>query len=310
MFETNLEDVIAVSAKIAKGENLGDSERGLAQEMTKSLHDVVKENRVYLLAQYIERVVNEAIYETPDALLEELFDFKTVDGDNMGGLTAQSPANTLQSYEANPGGNVPRSFVNLAKPASVTKILQIETDISFDDIKRNGWKSVAMLTDYATASFRNRMLADTFAQIDAGIASGDNFIAGSGAYASAEEMAELATFASQYDQGLIIARKKYVTNARMLPSTQYIKASESEYAGVPLRFDAPPQNSKGQFMLPDKRMFAIAGKLGALDLRDKIDAYSVMDYNKQHIHLLFKNFTYRYAFYDASFGNVAKLVLQ
>ena len=105
------------------------------------------------IAAFVKKAINEEIYNAPDELLDYLFNRDNIgEFDDFEGVT--DPKNTLVAYETAKGANVKRSFLDIGvlKPAWFN--LQIESDISYKDLRKNGWKSVAVLTENAVAAFK------------------------------------------------------------------------------------------------------------------------------------------------------------
>ena len=64
----------------------------------------------------------------------------------------------------------------------------------------------------------------------------------------------------------------------------------------------------GSLLIPDKRIFGIAGKLGTLDMKGETHTYEDYDNNNEKVHLMLKDFSYGYSI--AHPERVAKIVLQ
>ena len=64
----------------------------------------------------------------------------------------------------------------------------------------------------------------------------------------------------------------------------------------------------GSLLLPDKRIYGVAGKLGNLDMKGEIHTYQDMNNQAEKIHLMLKDFTY--GFMLTNIENFAKVTLQ
>ena len=62
-------------------------------------------------------------------------------------------------------------------------------------------------------------------------------------------------------------------------------------------------------LVPDKRMFGIAGHIGALDMKGDVHVYQDEDNNKEKIHIMIKDFTYGYSFNNDTLEKVCKMEL-
>jgi len=271
------------------------------------------------ISAFVQKVVNEEIYNTPDELLDLIFDRGTIgEFDDFQNIT--TPKNTLVAYEAAKGGNVPRSYLDVSILTPTWKNRQIETDISYRDIARNGWKSIALLTDYATAAFKNCMFSDIFSTVDAGITSGANFIDAAGTKPTSTEMDQMALYINDRTDanGVIVALSKYIQSASKFTgfvSNEIVNEVHRTgrlgvYDGVSL---VPISSAKtlgnGNLLIPDKRMFGVCGKIGVLNMKGDISVYQDTDNNKEVYHLMLKDFTYGYAFNATALENVIKMDL-
>lgn len=65
------------------------------------------------IASFVQKVINEEIYNTPDELLDLIFDRGTIgEFDDFENIT--TPKNTLMAHEAAKGGNVERSYLDVS----------------------------------------------------------------------------------------------------------------------------------------------------------------------------------------------------
>lgn len=271
------------------------------------------------ISAFVQKVINEEIYNTPDELLDMIFDRGTIgEFDDFQNIT--TPKNTLVAYEAAKGGNVPRSYLDVSVLTPTWKNRQIETDISYKDIARNGWKSIALLTDYATSAFKNCMFADIFSTIDAGITSGANFIDAAGTKPTSTEMDQMALYIHDRtdSNGVIVALSKYIQAASKytgfvsdeLINEVHRTGRLGMYDGVSMvPISSAKKLGNGNLLIPDKRMFGVCDKVGVLNMKGDINVYQDTDNNKEVYHLMFKDFTYGYAFNATALENIVKMDL-
>ena len=116
-------------------------------------------------AQFINRTVTDDVYGAPDELLDAMFTRGNV-GENDDYQAGRTVKNTLVAYEAAKGGNVPKSYLHYEVIKPTWKNIQVETDISFMEIRRNGWKSIATLTTFMSETLKNKMFYDIFGMVD------------------------------------------------------------------------------------------------------------------------------------------------
>lgn len=93
------------------------------------------------MAAFIRKAVTEELYEAPDEILDMLFTRGTIGEFDDYEATVEAK-NKLLAYEAAKGGNVKRSFVDISVLKPTWRHFQVETDISYADIRKNGMKSV------------------------------------------------------------------------------------------------------------------------------------------------------------------------
>ena len=90
------------------------------REVGKTGHDAQHE-----IAAFITKVVNEEIYNTPDELIDMLFDQNTIGAYDDFEAYKLPPKNTLVAHEAAFGGNVERSFLDITALVPQYKNYQI-----------------------------------------------------------------------------------------------------------------------------------------------------------------------------------------
>lgn len=287
------------------------------REVGKTGHDAQHE-----IAAFITKVVNEEIYNTPDELIDMLFDQNTIGAYDDFEAYKLPPKNTLVAHEAAFGGNVERSFLDITALVPQYKNYQIESDISFADLERNGWKTVALITEYAVAALKNKLFQTIFDVIDGAIVSGaENYISVTATLPTEIAMQQAALYIQDRTEGegAFVARSKYIQAISLFPTfvsqdmmnEVWRTGRLGTYQGVSL---VPISSAKklgdGSGLIMDKRIFGIAGKIGSLSMKGEIKTYQTEDVDKEVIHLLFKNFTFGYAFNADTLENVVKVVLQ
>lgn len=318
-------NMMELASKTANQVALSEEERDVTAQLDEWAREIGKtgNDKDHEIAAFIEKTINTEIVNAPDELLDGMFDRGTI-GEFDDYHAHTEPKNTLRAIEAAKGGNVDRSYIDIRPLTPSWKNRQVETGLSFVDIRRNGWKSVAILTDYAMEALRNAMFYDIFAALDSAIQLGAaNYITNASQTLLPAAMDELALYVNDYAQpdSYIVALSKYIQQASKFPGFAsdgmkdevYRTGFLGKYDGIPMRrvSSHATLNSDGTTLLiPDKRVFGVAGKVGALDMRGDVHVYESSDIDDEKVHIKVADFTYGYAFSDAAAEHVAKIVLQ
>lgn len=175
------------------------------------------------VAAYIKRTVQDEVYNAPDELLDQLFvrgnvgEFDDVEYD-------KEAKNTLISYEAAKGGVVDRSWIDLTALKTTWKNRQIETDLSYVDLRKNGFKSIANLTVFMKEACQNALFYDVLSQIDAAIVGGEAKIDVTGKVPTLADMDALSLYLNdRSDDAVIVTLTKYAQAIRRMDGfSQYM----------------------------------------------------------------------------------------
>lgn len=315
-------DMFELAQKTNAQVALNDEERELTSELDARFkeigetgHDPEQE-----IAQFLRRTVNEEIYNAPDEILDLIFERGSVGEFDEYQAAFMPPENTLVPYEAGFGGTVPKSYLDLKALVPTWRNFQIDSQLSFVDLRRNGWKSVSLIAENAVAALKNNMYAVVFDKIDSSITSGSaNYITESTSAPTAASMDQLATYVAERANGndtLILALYKYILSASKLEAASDAMKEEmyrngvlSYYGGIPMKALSSAKKIGGtKLMIPDKTIFGIAGKIGTLDMKGDIHTYQTEEPQRELINLYFKDFTFGYAFDNDTLKKVAKIV--
>jgi hypothetical protein len=272
------------------------------------------------IASFIKKTVTEEVYNAPDELLDSLFERGSV-GEFDDSYAVVTPKNTLIAYDAAKGGNVDRSFIDWTWLQPTWKNKQVETDLSYVDMRRGGFKSVATLTTYATEALQNQMFYDMFSVVDAAITGGEQLISVASSKPTLEAMDQLALYLNdrEANASTIVTLTKYAQAiTRMEGYAQYMSDAMRDefnryglcrtYDGLGIAtISGAHKTSWGQMLLPDKRIYGIAGKIGTLDMKGDIHVYEDEDNQNELIKIKVADFTFGYAITDID--KVAKIVL-
>ena len=270
-----------------------------AREIGKSGNDKDHE-----IAAFVNKVVNEEIYNAPDELLDSMFDRGSI-GEFDDEEFIKTPKNTLEAHEAAKGGTVDRSYIDFTAIKPITKNRQIETDLSYLDLRKNGFKSVSTLTTYAKEALQNALFYDVFSMIDNAIVGGEQLVTAGGKvptqaavdafnlYLLDRDPAAVAVCLSKYAQALgrMDGRSQYMSNAMKDEFNRYGLVNFIDGVRI-ASISGAKKTGKGQLMLPDLRIFGVAGKIGALDMKGELHTYEDMDNSNEKVIIRVKDFTY------------------
>ena len=300
---------------------MSDGEKEVAEQLDEWAHKIGETGHdpEHQIASFITRTVRNEYYDAPVELLDSIFERGTVGEFDDYEAVIEPVKNTLVAYESAPGGNVPKHYLDYGYLKPTWCHLQAETGLSFADLRRNGWKSVALLTDYILRTLDNKMFSKVFGAVDAAIALGsDNYIAESTALPTQATMDALALYLNDRDGGTIIALNKYIQAASKLNgfvsddmiNEVHRTGGLGMYDGIPMHgISAAKKQGDGTLLLPDKRIFGVAGKIGTLDMKGDVRTYETEETNKEVIDLKVTGFTFGYSFSKDSLENICKVVM-
>lgn len=272
------------------------------------------------IAEFINRTVNEELYNAPDELLDQIFERGSVgEFDDVEGT--KSPKNTLIAHEAAKGGTVDRSWIDFTNVKPTWKNRQVETDLSYVDLRKNGFKSIATLTTYMKEACQNYLYFDALSMADEAVTGGEQLITVAGTTPTIEAMDALSLYLNdRADDSVIVTLNKYAQAIRRMPNFAQYLSNEMKndfnryglmknYDGINIAgISGAKKMGDGSMLLPDKRIYGIAGKLGNLDMKGEIHTYQDMNNQAEKIHLMLKDFTY--GFMLTNIENFAKITLQ
>lgn len=211
--------VCEIATKTVKKLNMTDNEKVVAEQLDEWARKIGETGHDpdHEIAAFITRTINEEFYDAPNELLDSMFDRGSIGEFDDYEAVIQPVKNTLIAHEAARGGNVEKSYLDFTTLKPTYRNRQVETQISYVDLRRSGWKSVALLTDYATRALENALFYDIFSVVDAAITSGaENYIAEANALPSQATMDALALYLNDRGAGTVVALSKYIQAASKL----------------------------------------------------------------------------------------------
>lgn len=271
------------------------------------------------IAEFINRTVNEEVYNAPDELLDQIFDRGSIgEFDDTEGH--KDPKNTLVAHEAAKGGTVDRSYIDISVLKPTWKNRQVETDLSYVDLRRNGFKSIATLATFMKEACQNALFFDALSMADNAVTGGEQVIAVSGATPTLEAMDKMSLYLN--DRGsdnVIITLNKYAQAIRRMSNfSQYMSDAMKDdfnryglvktYDGIAIAgISGAKKTGTGSLLLPEKRIYGISDKIGNLDMKGEIHTYQDMNNQSEKVHIMLKDFTY--GFMLTNIENFAKITL-
>lgn len=271
------------------------------------------------IAAYIKRTVQDEVYNAPDELLDQMFERGSV-GEFDDVEYTKTPINTLISHEAARGGVVDRSWIDFSALNTTWKNRQVETDLSYVDLRKNGWKSVANLTVFMKEACQNALFYDVLGQVDEAIVGGKAKIDVTGSVPTLADMDAMSLYLNdRSDDAVIVCLTKYAQAIRRMEGfAQYMSSDMKDefnryglvktYDGIGIAaISGAKRQGNGNLLIPDKRIFGIAGRIGNLDMKGDIHVYQDMNNQSEQVHLMLKDFTY--GFTITKIENCAKMVM-
>lgn len=311
-----------VAEKVEYKRELNAEEKEIAEISDAWCREIGKTGKdpEHTIAEFVTKTVNEDLYNAPDELLDQIFKRGTVgEFDDYEGH--KNPKNTLVAHEAAKGGTVDRSYIDISVLKPTWKNRQIETDLSYVDMRRNGFKSVATLTTFMKEACQNALYYDALALADEAVTGGEQLIAVDGTMPTLEAMDKMSLYLNERgSDNVIITLMKYAQAIRRMPGfNEYLSGSMKDefnryglvktYDGIGVAaISSAKKTGLGTMMIPDKRIYGISGTIGNLDMKGEIHTYQDMNNQNETIHLMLKDFTY--GFMLTNIENFVKMTLK
>lgn len=274
------------------------------------------------IAEFIIKTITDPVYNKPDALIEKMFEMDSI-GEFDDYVINKTPKNTLVAYESAKGGNVYKSYIDTSALTPTWKHAQVETEISYAQLRRGGFKNIANMAVFAKEALDNKKIKDVFSALDTAIAGGDQVFAVTGGESALTKVVldKLSLYVLDYladgDAGIMFGLNKYAQAiANMAGYTSYMSSTMKddynryglvkEYGGCLIGgFSGARKAADGELLVPDKRIFGISGIIGTLCDRGELRVYETLDNNKERVSLKFTG--YEYGIKITNPENVAKI---
>lgn len=314
--------MFAWAQKVQKNLELSEEEKEISQVVDEWAREIGRKGADpnNEIAEYIRKVVEPEVFNPDDKLLNAMFNLGTI-GEFDEKSAEVLPENTLKVYEAVRGGNVPKSYIDPSVFDVKTIKLQTETEIKYSDLRKNGYKSIAKLTELAEEALQNEKYFRIFNAIDNALNTGkDNDISAGGKVLTITAMDAITTYL--LDRGTepyLIGLTKYTNGIAKMPGFEgYLsedmknelnrKGRISMYNGVTVNgISSAKKTGHKKTLIPDSRVFGIADKVGDLDMRGELRVLETMDNNNEKVHLKFTGYDFDYVLYQLD--KMARIVL-
>ena len=220
------------------------------------------------IAEFIIKTITDPVYNKPDALIEKMFDMDSI-GEFDDYVINKTPKNTLVAYESAKGGNVYKSYIDTSALTPTWKHAQVETEISYAQLRRGGFKNIANMAVFAKEALDNKKIKDVFSALDTAIAGGDQVFAVTGGESALTKttLDKLSLYVLDHladgDAGIMFGLNKYAQAiANMSGYTSYMSSTMKddynryglvkEYGGCLIGgFSGARKAADGELLVPD-----------------------------------------------------------
>ena len=311
-----------LAAKTVRNIALNDTEKETAsyldewaRKIGETGHDANHE-----IAAFVTRTVNQEFYDAPDELLDQMFERGNIGEFDDYEADIMPVKNTLVAYDAAAGGNVKKSYLDYSSLKPQWFSSQVETAISLRDLRRNGWKSVALLSEYAVKALQNKMFYDIFNRVDTAMTVGSPNVFNESAATPSQATVDAATlYLNDRDGGVMIGLSKYNQamsklqgyNSQEMLNEIHRTGRLGMIDGISLYpISSAKKQGNGNALIMPNRVFGVAGKIGTLDMKGDVRTYETTEVNKEVIDLKVTGFTYGVSYNKDTLDNICKIILQ
>lgn len=258
----------------------------------------------HLLSALFKKTLTDDYLQTPNDLLARLFDNEQIG--EFDDFEMWKDVDGITAYDAVIGGNVDRSFYDKEKLTPSYQMLQAETDISFQRIRKFGSTEIAKAIMYIRDAVDLQRFGYVMTNIGNALTGGAQDIAG-GATLTEASVDQLILYLNDVSTGeapFIFALNKYIQTIASFDKAKdyasdrvkdlfYRTGFFTEYAGATLYGISGQRTLKnGQLAVPDKRVFGAAGKIGTMVMRGAPRIYQEEDIDSEKTHIKFTGYTF------------------
>lgn len=284
---------------------LSEDEKAFSEVVNDMVNEAWKFNKTDAkesIAQLVGKIIEPEIFESPNEILEQIFDDKGSVGEFDMVKVRNSPKNTLVARQsARRTGNVDKSYIDVTIGEVLETHLQIETELKMSDLRRDGAFGVAELTMFAIEEFNRTMFKIILDFADKLIVDGGkNYQGVTGAitenavnaltgyvydncFEGTPEVVGLSNNIREMckakgDKFMSNTMKDELNNINVLQVLDGVKL-------VPIK--AGKKTGDGQTLLPEKKIFGFCGKIGSMYKKGEMRSMSTDNNNDETISLKF-----------------------
>ncbi|NFT08591.1 hypothetical protein FDF26_16260 [Clostridium botulinum] len=291
------------ASKVYNKEELSEEQKAFSamiDENVKAIYETSSATATTEIAQIVRKILEPEIFGVPNEILGEIFDDAGQFGEFDKMKVRYSAKNTLVARQsAQRTGNVMKSYIDFTKGQVAETSLQIETELRMSDLRRDGAYGVAQLTMFAIEEFDKQKFRYLLTVSDDLVKSGgENYFTVTGALTSAvvndftgyvddnnldsgygkivglsNKMRELSRTANCSDPML-----ETLNNTALLPivnGCNLVSIKKGKKTG------------DGQTLMPEKKLFGFAGKIGQMYTKGSMRVLTTNDNNSEVISIKF-----------------------
>lgn len=263
------------------------------------------------ISQLIAKAISTPVVETSSVILERAFTQASI-GEFDDIEFEREPENTIQVFDSILGGNVDRSYIGTKTLAPTWKSLQAETEVSLQEIRRGGFRTVANLVTYIREAMEYKKLQSMLGVLVDAVVSSETqrYFSGSAATGVADAEAKaLALYLHDVSDGetpIMVAQNKHLMELVGTDGIQNFMTDKEkslfnntgfmkQFAGCELAGFSGQKKIGGNVVFPANVVLGIAGKVGEMAVRGEANVYQETDINSEKIHIKVNGFTFGYA---------------
>lgn len=260
------------------------------------------------ISAYLQKTLQPMLDETLEEVVSKIFNIGQIGEFDKTNYVVE-PKNTLIAYDSTIGGNVYKSYIDIGELDVKSGFAQIDTQLTYVNLRQNGSKTIAKLTEFAKEALMNKMYMDIFNVLDTVIVGGTNVITESSNSPTLTSMDALNLVlkenAENGDTPLFVTTHKWSQKiARMESFAPFMSDSKKqeyekfgfagEFAGNPILSLNSKKQSNGKFIIPEKRIYGFAGVIGDINTRGEIRVYETTDNNSEKLDLKITGLSYEF----------------